>query len=442
MEKNKKIKQVLISSLLLAFFLVALCGCASEADPAQAVAPAGEDPASGETQEGLSGGVPEGAGDTSEALQPGEDGAFHVGSVSELLEAVRPGAQIIIEPGRYDLTEYLSDHPNTRDLDGWNEKHEYVELIRAADGVEILIKGVSGLQIEGGDDDPAQTELVTQPRHASVLNFQGCTDVTLACLTMGHTDGSDCGADVLDFDGCRGIYLRTVDLYGCGVCGIGCRDLSGDLYVSNSTIRDCENGPFKIYRGSGEFTFIACVFAGSGGGGVFEFNDDSQLSFIGCYFGEQESDAWYYFDGPAVFEGCDWEIDDDTGYDWEPPVFDPENMTRMTFGPEDLSDTYWVGYAAVDPQSGGTRYLRDSIEDDADENEYAALKIEDDGSGWLEYRGETMEFECEEIDEQTMCLSTAEQNIYVSLYAGDPAGGSGYTVWLLMQYENELVWFY
>ena len=431
MRKNQYLRRV-ISMLMIAISLAAFSGCSAGREPESAPA---EGPSAAQgTNTPSTEAEPAGADG-----QPAEDGSDRVGSVEELLEAIRPQAGIILEPGYYNLTDFLSDFPDPRDYDLWNEEHKYVDIIDTFDGLEIVIRNANGLSIEGGSEDPADTELVTEPRYAAVLNFSNCRDIELACLTLGHTDTGDCSGNVLDFDNCRDIRLRTLDLYGCGVYGIGCHDFCADLSVSNSTIRDCEFGPFEIYNGVGDFTFTACTLSGSGGGGIFEFNDSSRLSFAGCFFGQEESNTWYW-DEDALFDDCEFTEPDvypDFGYEDYIPVFDPEDMEQLRLTPDrSINDTFWLGYAVVDPQSGDTQYLINSRRPDA-QAEYAWLTVENDGSGRLEYRDKIMDFERSSTDSEYICLEGAEQNLYVTLYLNSDSD-----VWLLMQYNNDLIWFY
>jgi hypothetical protein len=258
---------------------------------------------------------------------------------------------------------------------------------------------------------------------------------------MGHTNGGDCSGDVLYFDNSRKIYLRTVDLYGCGVCGIGCNNFSGDLYVSNSTIRDCEFGPFEIFNGEGDFRFTACTLSGSGGGGYFGSNETSQLSFVGCFFGQQESNEWVFRKRLhlKIVNSClpdEYPDFDYSDYEEYVPVFDPEQMTEIAFDKSMLGSTSWVGYAAADPQSGDMRYLGMSGPENADAD-YAYLFLDEDGTGWLEYRHETLDLEWDQTDAKLACLENAEHSLYASLYQNEDSD-----YWLLMQYDNELIWFY
>ena len=419
----------LAAALLTALLL---SGCA----PSRIEAPA--DPGSASTVSALSdpAETPDSSGG-GEAPSAPEDDSISVRSIQELVEAVGPAAKIVVLPGRYDLTEYLERDPETADRDAWNQAHPYMQIQEVYDGAELVIRDVPDLCIRGGGSDPAAVELVVEPRYAAVLRFENCTGTELDNMTMGHTEAGDCVGDVLDFAACRDIRLRSMDLYGCGVYGIGTEDGTGDLLVSDSTIRDCSSGTFYLSDCVGAFRFTNCTFIGSGWGGYYD-GDDSQLFFVGCSFGQQESNTWYFRDDVSM-EDCTFMEPDqypEYGYEDDLPVFEPERMEQITFTPFMLSSTIWFGYAAVDPQSGDTRYLSLAAPEDT-EAEIAYLWLDGEGNGFFEYRGETMDFQWSCMDEETACLQGAEETLYFHLYRIRDE-----SLWALLQYRNELIWFY
>ncbi len=447
MRSNRRHSFCRLISLALTLFLLlsALAGCGSKAPetPAGSSTPAPSSAgAQTEPQPAASNGEG-GKGEADGGAQPADDGLIHVGSVEELLEAIQPGASIILETGRYDLTDLLKNYGTDKARDEWNASHPYVQLTEVFDGLEVTVQDASYLFIQGASDDPADTEIVTEPRYASLFSFIRCPNLELACLTMGHTETGDCSGNVLDFEACQKVRLRSMDLYGCGVYGIGAYNGCGMVEVSHSTIRDCEYGPFEIYEGSGDFFFTDCTLTGSGWGGFFENNETSQLSFSGCSFGQQESNCWY-FDESATFEDCEFmEPTEYPDYSFEPPVFDPDNMTQMTLDEDLLNDSIWYGYLMVFQGSGETVYFEDSWMPESVPL-VSSLWLNADRSGTFEYDGEPTRFTWEFLDEFTVSLTAEDCNMYVTAYAGDPAEGSGYayTVWLAMQKDNELYWFY
>ena len=242
---------------------------------------------------------------SAEGIQVSEDGFYHVSSVEELLEAIRPGAGIHIAAGKYNMTDFLKQFSDDKKIAKWNSDHPYVQINEVYDGLEVWIHSVPDLYIEGGSENFADTEIVTDPRYAALFTFSNCKNLELRYLTMGHTDRGNCVGNVLDFLSCRNVKLISMDLYGCGVFGIGAENRCGDFIVKDSIIRDCEYGPLSMGGCKGDILFENCTLTGSLGGGYFEYREDASLTFKKCTFGEQESNNWY-FDEYATFEDCVW----------------------------------------------------------------------------------------------------------------------------------------
>ena len=102
----------LLALLLSALLLTALAGCGNTAveDPKSSIEPVG--PVTEALSQAPS--QPPMEPTTKPATEPpaDSDGTVRVSSVEELLEAIGPNIAIIVEPGRYNLTEFLQDYPN------------------------------------------------------------------------------------------------------------------------------------------------------------------------------------------------------------------------------------------------------------------------------------------------------------------------------------------
>lgn len=240
-----------------------------------------------------------------EGIQVSVDGFYHVASVEELLEAIRPSAKIHIAEGKYNLTDFLNRFTEESKIKKWNSDHPYVQINEVFDGLEIWIHSAPDLYIEGGSGNAADTEIVTDPRYAALFTFSNCRNLELWYLTMGHTERGNCSGNVLNFISCHSVKLNSMDLYGCGVFGIGAENRCSDFTVKDSVIRNCEYGPLAMEDCKGDFVFENCSLTGSLGGGYFEYREDASLTFRKCTFGERESNNWY-FDEYATFEDCEW----------------------------------------------------------------------------------------------------------------------------------------
>ena len=248
------------------------------------------------------------------------------------------------------------------------------------DGVEITIRNADGLSIEGGTGDPADTELVTDPRYAAVLNFDNCREPRLSGMTMGHTERGDCSGNVLNFNECSDVRLENLDLYGCGVCGVGAVGCT-NLYVSDCVIRDCEYGPFFICNNIGDIVFSDCVLSGSEGGGYYGgYEATSCLTFLRCTFGKEESDMWYLRED-ADKEECTWSEDwyPEPPEDWDPGMalrfdLDYERM-ELLFLYKDVQN----GFASAEELP--TALTEQGWPDGAVKDEVRYLLYDIDGSG-------------------------------------------------------------
>ena len=213
--------------------------------------------------------------------------AKKVSSVRELIEAIQPEATVLIAPGRYNMSEYL-DSLETAERESFNKNHKYVEIRDVYDGNELIIRDCDHLALIGDSEDYRDTELMIDPRYATVLTVSNSKSFFMSGITMGHTKLGECSGNVLDLDGAAGVVLDRVDFYGCGAEGIFSYGESGDLAVFDSVIRDCEYNPMSITDDSGCTCFQDCTITGNGGGGFFGAGS-GLVSFYRCTLGENES---------------------------------------------------------------------------------------------------------------------------------------------------------
>ena len=358
-----------------------------------------------------------------------------VDSIEELLEAVAPHTGILLKPGYYNMSEYI-EYVWAQEGERWNEKHPYVQLRNCYDGVEVVIQRVDGLSICG--DNKNLTEIVVDPRYAQVLNFEECHDLTLSGLTMGHTETGACSGNVLDFRSCRNIRLSAMDIYGCGVYGIGCYDGTGELYVYSSTIRDCAYGALKILDGNGRFEFHNCGLTGSEARDWYEPTPYSELAFYECVFGENET-SYYMFLEDIYTEDCVWSETytyPEYGYeDWL--VFAPESMERATVGKDFFYDNTWFGYALVNPESAETVMI--PYEEADGSYVSVTLQLYEDGTGQYESGEEVNTITWRYTEDLSVCITFKDgRNYYITPFT---MGGEDY-IWLLMEREDGMVWLY
>ena len=380
------------------------------------------------------------------AVDAGEDGAsVAVSSVEELLEEIKPGACIVLQPGYYNLSETIEELWNTQGQE-WNEQHTYVQLEECFDGTQLVICGVDDLMICGGSDSPAYTEIVTQPRYAAVLSFRDCENVDLGNFTIGHTETGECMGNVLDFYGCSNVSMSAMDLYGCGVYGIGACEGTRELYMYSCTIRDCSEGALNIYEAAGELAFYNCWFQNNGEYHNYVASDTSTLSFYECSFGASERDYFLYH--PDVYtKDCTWEEGEEVapeyGWDIESEMeFDEDLMRGIELKPEIPTYTVWYGYLSKDVETGESECypIRDP---ETSEMISVTMEFREDGTGWIQEGEEYLEFTWYCLDDVMACMK-AENGLEMSVefYKQEGASEAADVIWMRLLKENKIIWLY
>ena len=227
-----------------------------------------------------------------------------VSTPKEFIEAIAPGAKIIINQYYMNLSDYLEELDNVK----FNADHEYVRLNRQTDGYELVIDDVDDLLISGANPNTNYTELVIDPRYSAVLRFESCDNLKLNSFCCGHTERGGCEGNVIDLYNCKNVGIYGMEIYGCGVYGIGAYEGSGDVRVYNSTIRSCEYGIYDFTDLGDKVTFSNCIFYNSNGGGdYFGRNDDSpDVIFKKCTFGENETKS-LYLRSENIYIDCMWD---------------------------------------------------------------------------------------------------------------------------------------
>lgn len=360
-----------------------------------------------------------------------EEEAVHVDNVADFLEAIKPGATIVWEPGYYNFSEY-TDEVWSKQKDLWNESHTYVRLEECFDGgVEVVIQNVDSLSILGDIESAIPTELVVKTRYGEVLGFENCHQIFLSGLTMGHTDEGTCMESVLSFSGSEDIHLSAMDLYGCGMYGFTADNGSGDIYLQSSTIRECEGGPFYIYDTKGTIEFRDCWLKDSNSGGYYEDNEETELSFYECNFGQYETNMWMFRNDVTCVDCIFEEVTEYPDVEPEPEYYldiDSLKLMPLDGNVEGLADTYYA-YMIVDQQSGDTVYYP-----------YFYLQLSEDGTGYLESENDNFDFIWYYEADGMLTLEGDSCYYYLTPYIEQADGYD--RVWLMMQMYEDVIWLY
>ena len=172
-----------------------------------------------------------------------------VNNVYELMEALADDTEIVLAPGRYNISEWERGNEAQKLVHpfGYNELSP-AGLYRDY-GLEIC--GFRNLAIRGRDTASVTAEIVQEDRYEPVLNFRNCHGLQLANLRAGHVQGKGyCSGAVLNFAETSGVEIRNADLYGCGTYGYEARNCHG-ITVYDSVIRDCTYGLISASNSTG-----------------------------------------------------------------------------------------------------------------------------------------------------------------------------------------------
>lgn len=366
-----------------------------------------------------------------------------VRTVEEFIEAVGPGAVILVEPGEYNISEYLNKVEKEEGIDSWNSRHSCMQIEDVFDGWEISFYYADGMSIIGKGDDRSKVHFITDPRYAAVLNFGSCSDMGIWNIMAGHTEMGNCAGNVIDYRSCSDVSLNNVDLYGCGVYGVGGEDGCGDINVFDSYIHDCESGPFDIWAFDGQLAVFNSVLTGSNGGGSYD-SESGGYYFFHCVFGDEESNR-FAFDDYVVTERCEFEeiteypdVEPSEGYyDGEDikemEFFDKDTLKVIPFDAEAIADTAWYSSVKESRNGKGTTYYSPTSQE--------KLYIYDTTTACLiDTKGVDTNFTyyCDSKYSAVFQSTDKSKNYSLTLYIDTSTD----ITWLCFSNDEEQIWFY
>lgn len=167
--------------------------------------------------------------DTTAVTVPYQDGVYTVSTVDEFIAAIGPDREIRLVEGTYDLSTASTYAKETG--------NEWCYWEGVYDGYELVIQFTNNLTITSAGKD--SVTISAAPRYAQVLRLNSCRNVSMTGFTAGHTvEPGSCIGGVVLLDGCDGVSVRNVGLYGCGVVGVTAVNCT-DVDIANSDIYEC-----------------------------------------------------------------------------------------------------------------------------------------------------------------------------------------------------------
>ena len=162
---------------------------------------------------------------------------IHVSTVDELIAAIGPNTEIILDGDFYDLSQATG-------YGTYKGDHYYWEDI--FDGPGLVICNVQNMTIRSNDGNVKGHTISAVPRYADVLAFSSCENITLSGFTAGHTrEPGSCAGGVIEFRDCDRMTVDNCGLYGCGILGVYSEYSSG-ITVKNCDIYECSQGGIQL----------------------------------------------------------------------------------------------------------------------------------------------------------------------------------------------------
>ena len=319
--KNRSLTRLLTALFLLAALMLGACSAApsmggkmmEEASASAKTAPSSSPSASPAASQ-----TPAPSPAASPAAAPAaERKKVEAATADELLKAIAPHTEIVLTGRSYNLSEATG-------YGNFGGKHYRWEEVY--DGFGLTIERVEDLCITASRSG---TEILCNPRYASVIRLLDCRGVTFEGVTIGHSDGEGtCTGSVLKCDGCADVLVKNCDLYGCGTYGLDLEKSNG-VHALDSTIRDCSYGAvyavsctdvlldgcsiYGIESFGGVINMTGCrgcacinsLIRNNSGSGLLELYYVRDFYFAGCEVNKNEFEGMFTVtDYPLTVEGC------------------------------------------------------------------------------------------------------------------------------------------
>ncbi|PYG87340.1 parallel beta helix pectate lyase-like protein [Ruminiclostridium sufflavum DSM 19573] len=196
-----------------------------------------------------------------------------VSNADELYNQLGSNKKIKLKPGVYNLSKVKQSIGVKKNV-YWEDVY---------DGKELVFSDIENLTLEGLGDKPA--EIVVEPRYADVLNFIGCSNISINNIKAGHTiDKGDCDGGVLKIDSSTDINISDSIFYGCGTLGINAVN-SENLKFVNSVIEECSYGIMQL-DSCKNFMFTDSIFRKCQGFNMIDIISSTDMVFDKCEFSE------------------------------------------------------------------------------------------------------------------------------------------------------------
>jgi len=163
----------------------------------------------------------------------------------------------------------------------------------------LVITDVKNMKIESSGLF-RMSKIVTEPVYGNVLVFDKCDNITIENIEAGHSPNSGgCTGGVLKFDYCNNIKINDCILWGSGMEGITCYQITG-LKCNNSVIKKCTYGIMSLTE-SKDIEFKDCDFTDNMEYNMVNISTCSNVKFDKCSFSYNKSGIEYEYSDYCLF---------------------------------------------------------------------------------------------------------------------------------------------
>ena len=273
-------------------------------------------------------------------------------TVDDFLAAIEPGAEIVLAEGVFNLTEAESY--------GQNPENGNYRWEKMSDGYELVILNADGLKISGAGMD--KTSIVTAPRYATVLVFNGGDNICLSDFSTGHTDGekNSCSGSVVKLLRTKNTSIDSCEFFGCGTIGIYAMDCY-DLKVADTVIKECNIEAVHLH-GCRKVLFDNCNIynCGEDGDAVLCFGDSRELGVYNSRIHDNVSKNFVNSSHSEIFlRGCQIK---DNYFDTAMFSNEPDNVLVEGCGFENNWKNAWYDSETKALKADGTALSEEELE--------------------------------------------------------------------------------
>ena len=228
---------------------------------------------------------------------------IRVSNSLEFLEALGSDRIIVLNPGKYNLSEwdpFFNSKPeqaprysNLKDKGKPKLAKGVTWSNEPFDGGELVLTGIKNLTIRGMSAEK-KSEIIVDPRYAFVLKFVKCSNIAIERLTAGHSEGGYCQGGVFGFTDSSRITIISTNMYGSGTMGLELSNVS-DMKVSLSRIYECTYGIMDVSAGK-NISFDNCIFRDNQEFTMISVSKTKNISFANCEFINNRGDMFFVND--------------------------------------------------------------------------------------------------------------------------------------------------